>query len=167
MNITETVNTHIIDLKGMSPAEIDARLFPLWAQRWRAASRAYSSLAPVAHTLFPQARFYERVYTLNQFDLGRFYTAGMRYKQEQFDAEAQIAPFADEFDRRGGWTRYVLVITRKAKGGHLHYRGCPTLKATTECILVAEASGLDANQVVGHFGETACSHCFKNAPAAR
>jgi hypothetical protein len=75
--------------------------------------------------------------------------------------EAQMVPYDAEFATRGGWTRYILC---GANNGHLHYSNCHTLRFDTQTLLVAQASGLDASEVVGKFGTTACTHCFRGAP---
>jgi hypothetical protein len=160
-----------MDLTQCTPAEIDAQLFQLWAERYHCAKRAHEYLGPIAVCLWPEpfgprgSRF--RPYELNPYQWNDWYRHGMEWKAKQHQAEELAAPLEAEYQRRGCWSRYSLVITRKAKGGHLH-RGtwCSggTFRPTTEIILIPEASGLDDDQVVGHFGETACTLCFKEAP---
>lgn len=84
--------------------------------------------------------------------------------EEQADAAHAIlnGPFADEWDRRGGWTRYYLV-----PGGHLHRYACHTLTPGRTLVgLLTEASGLDNGEVVAKYDATACTKCFADAPVA-
>jgi hypothetical protein len=79
---------------------------------------------------------------------------------EQLNAEA--APFEAEFDRRGGWARYIISASAN---GHLHKRHCHTLTPGRSMVgQVAEASGMDEAEVVASFNATACTHCFPSAP---
>jgi hypothetical protein len=71
------------------------------------------------------------------------------------------SPLNAEFQRRGGWTRFFVV-----SGGHLHLRGCHSLRPRTLLGWVPEESGKDESQVVGKFGTVACTHCFPTAPVA-
>jgi hypothetical protein len=78
---------------------------------------------------------------------------------------AQTEPLQAEWDRRGGWKRYVYCV---ANNGHYH-RGteCHTLRPfRTQVVWVAELSGLNDEQVIEQVGFKACSQpeCFPLAP---
>ena len=76
-------------------------------------------------------------------------------------AEA-IAPFTEEFNRRGGWTRFFMVSNN---GGHLHKNMlCSTCRPTTAFGWMPEFSGQDEAGVVNMAGEDACTVCFPTAP---
>ena len=155
-------------LSAQTPSEIDEQLFPLWAERYKYATWAYDEKQRVAKTIFPKARVSHRSsYDVRPLNAYAFKTACetlAKYEAKLAEIAAEIAPFTAEFERRGGWQRYVLCMTRRAKGGHLHFQHCSTLRPTTECLIVSDASGLDSDQVVGKFGETACTKCFPDAP---
>jgi hypothetical protein len=78
---------------------------------------------------------------------------------------AQTEPLQAEWDRRGGWTRYVWCV---ANNGHFHAgTHCHTLRAfSTRIVWVAELSGLNNEQVIEQVGFKACSQpeCFPLAP---
>lgn len=157
-------------LSALSPQEIDAQLFPLWADRYRLSVSSYALKREIAATIFPKARVYRddrrngfQIRPLNKYEFERVVQSYDEQQQKLAALAEQIAPFEAEYDKRP-WQRYVLVSSRTAKAGHLHYRGCHTLRPTTQCLVVIDASGFDAEQVVGTFGETACSHCFPDAP---
>jgi hypothetical protein len=76
--------------------------------------------------------------------------------------KAELAPFNAEYERRGGWSRFILV-----SGGHLHRdpAWCGSLTpGKTQVCLMAEASGMDADAVVAKYDYTACTKCFPDAP---
>ena len=68
-------------------------------------------------------------------------------------------PLHAEFRRRGGWSRYFMV-----GGGHLHRRGCHTLRPTTMVGWMPSDSGKDESEVIGTWDSTACTKCFPDAP---
>lgn len=73
-------------------------------------------------------------------------------------------PFVEEFDRRGGWTRYYLV---DAHNGHVHHdlsnRRCSRTWGTRHMWLT-EQSGMSQEDLVELAGERACTVCFPDAP---
>lgn len=80
----------------------------------------------------------------------------------------QRAPLTDEWNRRGGWTRYFLVDSESGNG-HVHcddssYRCSRT--NTTRHYWLTEHSGSDAKAIVELAGERACTVCFPWAPVA-
>jgi hypothetical protein len=87
------------------------------------------------------------------------------------DAEEKIAayqaefvkPINDEFERRGGWTRFYLVTS--SGGGHVHKNtNCSTCNYRTEFIWLTDESGKDEDEIVATAGDGACTVCYKSAP---
>lgn len=82
--------------------------------------------------------------------------------------KAERSLFTDEWDRRGGWTRYFLVDSESGNG-HVHYDDshyrCSRTN-TTRHYWLTEHSGADAKTVVELAGERACTVCFPWAPVA-
>lgn len=162
-------------LAHLSPAEIDEILFPLWADRWVAADRLVRDRNVIAKAIWPTEykETYEKymaeysskrtffIDIRNSWDVRSFERYVESYRKAEEDlatAQAAIAPLDDEYRLRP-WTRYVLV-----GAGHLHYQSCHTLRPTTQCFLLAESSGLTADEVVAKYSYVACSKCFKGAP---
>lgn len=77
---------------------------------------------------------------------------------------AEQLPLVNEFDARGGWTRWYLV-----EGGHLHYDvsayRCSRINTTSHYWLT-EYSGAPAEQMIELAGERVCTTCFPDAPVA-
>jgi hypothetical protein len=134
------------DLTDRTPAEIDGELFPLWAQRWTLTGRiARANATPRAHLveLIP----------------------GWESELETVTAAAEV--LEAEYDRRGGWARYFLVMNAN---GHLHRStDCSTCNhwgsAPTEFCMVADSSGLGAEALIERYAEVVCSVCFPDAPS--
>ncbi|MGH2900713.1 MAG: hypothetical protein ACRDMZ_18705, partial [Solirubrobacteraceae bacterium] len=143
------------DLTTLSPPEIDE----LWAEAIAPASQALGA----ANELARSARRYVRAG-------GAFAQRGeQRLAEAQAAQEAALvayreasAPFDAEFERRGGWTRYLQVI---ASNGHVHHGHCHTiLPGRTMVAPVFELSGQGGAGVVAAAGFSACSKCFPDAP---
>ena len=70
-----------------------------------------------------------------------------------------------EFVRRGGWSRYYLVVSSV---GHIHSdtmcRTCNNGRRPTQFALFAVLSGQDSVRAVDVFGPALCSVCFPDAP---
>jgi hypothetical protein len=139
-----SVTTNDTDLTTMLPSEIDAILFPLWADRYRKTGYLLQ---------------YLDIADRSEFDAKRYERQIAEVRQELADIAAAIRPLDDEYRRRGGWERYDFV-----PDGHLHYYHCHTLRPTTQRLLVAEASGRDAEWIVENFAYAACTYCFPEAP---
>lgn len=143
------------DLTDLTPPEIDE----LWAEAIAPASLALQS----ANETLASGRRYQRAggpWT----DRGRALLE--RGEREHAAALEQYrvasAPFDAEFERRGGWARYLLVV---ASNGHVHSPSCHTLApGRTMVSPVFELSGQDGAGVVAAAGHTACSKCFPDAP---
>jgi hypothetical protein len=141
------------DLTKMDPPEIEA----LWQEALKPAQRTEMDL----NGCLSQQRRYRKFGA----EIPEYLTEREEYLREQLNEQlAQVsATFQTEFDRRGGWTRYYHV-----QGGHVHKLSCQTLTPGRTLVgLVIEASGMDADDVIGRFDYTACTHCFPSAPVAR
>jgi hypothetical protein len=169
MNRTATQEA-TMDLTTATPAEVDAVLFPL-----------LEKLAHVEHAITEYrwllgevgrpprggllSRRNVRENGLEYHDPGTQRDGFERSRDgkivEKEELDAEVAPLEAEFDRRP-WTRYIVV-----PGGHLHVRTCHTLTPGRTMVgQVAEASGLTPDEVVAKYDETACTHCFPDAPVA-
>ena len=141
-----------MNLTEQSPAQVDGALFPL--------------LDRIAHL---EMRILRERKTIKDYEAkGQpFAVASTKEQLPKDEAEAaelneKAAPLEAEYERRGGWTRYIVV-----PGGHLHKRACHTLTPGRTMVgQVAEASGFDEGEVVAKYDETACTHCFPDAPVA-
>jgi hypothetical protein len=75
---------------------------------------------------------------------------------------AEMATYLREFDRRGGWTRYYLVLN---SNGHVHSSTyCTSCFPTTQYAWLVEQSGMTSEALVELAGESACTDCFPWAP---
>jgi hypothetical protein len=163
-----------LDLGGSSladqrPDQIDTDLFPLWAERWRLASRSVDCSARIAKhesavsakesgTLAPRQG--RDILSQNVVDSYHRQVADCNEKVD--DLNEKIAPLEAEHDRRGGWNRYFLVTNT---GGHLHKSmSCSTCFDTTQFCMVADASGSTGEELIEKFATTVCSACFPEAP---
>lgn len=67
-----------------------------------------------------------------------------------------------EYSRRGGWTRFWIVIN---SNGHIHSStNCTTCFPTTAYGWLPQISGSNDAEVVELAGESACTICFPDAP---
>lgn len=155
------------DLTALSPAEVDGELFPILdslAMKDAALADYRYLLGEVGRkpTGFSRRDVREDGLEYNNPGVQRrqFEEGKARAEATIAGLEADAAPYEAEFNRRGGWTRYLVV-----PGGHLHFRSCHTLTPGRTMVgQIAEASGLDQAEVVGKYGVTACTHCFPDAP---
>ena len=166
-------------LESKTPADLDAEWYPLMAERYGYYEMAHRLRLTLAKTIWP-AEFKERYERyLGRWDKPVAYALDLRYGGERYvadhlkrlteleakldDVNARMAPYQAEWDRRGGWTRYILV-----GGGKIHTRheACGTLRPTTQRLILTEASGMTDDEVVARYSYTACSICFKDAPVA-
>jgi hypothetical protein len=79
-----------------------------------------------------------------------------------FGIRAETLPYDEEFDRRGGWSRFWLVTNN---GGHIHSSmHCSTCRPTTEFAWLPEVSGKTEAEAVAEHGAILCTVCFPSAP---
>ena len=85
--------------------------------------------------------------------------------QEALDAvREKIAPITEEFDSRGGWTRFFVTT---GSNPHVHSsRSCSTCYPTTQFGWLTDNSGMDEDEIVELAGDEACTVCFPTAPVA-
>ncbi len=146
-------------LENKTPTEIDTELARLYGAKLRIA-------APIAlvKSVKAEIRKYERFgYPAKPYQLERLAKAERRAAVAlkiigRINRELET-PLNDEFSRRGGWTRFFVV-----GGGHIHLRGCHTLRPTTLLGWLPEDSGADELKTVAKHGKIACTHCFPTAP---
>lgn len=84
--------------------------------------------------------------------------------EAEMDAlNAQFAPYAAEYERRGGWTRAYEVVS--SPDGHIHRTTrCATTRFTTRFRWLTEVSGWSESAIIAAAGEMACTACYPNAP---
>lgn len=146
-----------LDLTALDPPGIDEA----WAMAIRPAAEA-------------QARASKRL-----ADARRYLKAGGYHRErgERIEAEATAmmdeamaryraasAPFDEEYERRGGWPRYLLVCN---SNGHVHtspHRCSTIVPGSTMVAPVYELSGASEAEVVARCGTSACTRCFPAAP---
>jgi hypothetical protein len=79
--------------------------------------------------------------------------------------EAQAEPLNDEFQRRGGWSRFFTV---QQHNGHIHSSmNCTTCNRGTSATQFGwnpELSGLSEAEAVAKLGPSLCTVCFPSAP---
>lgn len=79
--------------------------------------------------------------------------------------DEEIKPIDDEFEARGGWTRFFLVTGNT--GGHVHRSmSCSTCFATTQFVWLYNESGKNEDEIVERAGDGACTVCYPSAPVA-
>jgi hypothetical protein len=146
-------------LTSQTPAQLDEQIYALWVENAQARG-------PIAYAQARLSETYRRVgYKDDHARViaakAAIETAKERCAPAIAAVQAKLDPFNAEYDRRGGWTRYILV-----PGGHLHhYAGCPSLHpGRTQIVLLCEASGKTDEQVVETYNYTACTKCFPDAP---
>jgi len=154
-----------MDLTTQTPVEIDTAIAEIYGRFYKA-----SHDADVA---FAHAKSYRK--GLEAKAAGRsgylYWTEERLAEQEEkvatLRAAAQeimreTAPFNQEFDRRGGWTRAWLVDNTN---GHVHNTmDCQTCFITTQFVWLPEFSGQPETDIVEAAGEKACTVCYPSAP---
>lgn len=146
-------------LSTQTPAEIDAQLFPILDKIAGLCDRLHKYKYLLGEAPEHDHRGHER-WNDPGVQRSSFEEGKAQAEAAIAGLEADAAPYEAEFDRRGGWTRYLVV-----PGGHLHFRSCHTLTPGRTMVgQTAEASGLDQAEVVGKYNATACTHCFPDAP---
>lgn len=86
-------------------------------------------------------------------------------ESEKLDAiQNEMNTYNDEFDARGGWSRFFLVTNT---GGHVHSStSCSTCSSDTQFGWLTEHSGKDEAEIIDAAGDRACTVCFPDAPVA-
>ncbi len=146
-----------MNLRTMTPSQIDAIAFPLMEREFGArmgyfnARTSYAEAVRAPEASFEHRHLAERERWMNEA------------KVRLDEAKRNLAPYEAEFERRGGWTRFPHTIT--AGAGHFH-RGfdCSTCYPTTQYGYHHDYSGLTERQLVDKVGSEACTVCFPWAP---
>lgn len=157
-----------MNITTATPAEIDTVLAEIWERREDA--RFAGIMA--AHSLREAEAKVEKYsqegaasWNLSSWERQvTDLTAKIEAAQVAFRAAVvEAAPYEDEFDRRGGWTRAYKVLN---SNGHVHTSmDCSTCFATTRFGWLPQVSGLDESEIVDMAGEGACTICYPSAPA--
>lgn len=147
-------NSGAQQLAHMPPAEVDAKLNTLGHERARVESRAESLRAAARRA---RAGQHPNI------------TAAQRWEEEAAQCEtrmcalaAQMAPYEQEYRRRGGWPRAYLV---QNVGGHVHRStSCTSCYPSTRYEWLTHYSGRREDEIVYAAGELACTVCYPTAP---
>ena len=84
------------------------------------------------------------------------------YRIEMTDQQIHIRTLAQEYTRRGGWTRAFLVNN---SNGHVHSStSCSTCFETTQYAWLTDYSGANEEAIVADAGVRACTVCYPSAP---
>lgn len=150
------------NLASLTPAEIDTFLAENFAEQQKLSFEIYNLVKRIEsyeQTLERGGRitsWREQGYAEDRERLPEL-------RNQRLDLIAASAPYENEFNRRGGWSRYFLVTNAN---GHVH-RGlnCSTCYPTTEYAWLPELSDCDEAAMIEEFGEKACTVCFPTAPA--
>lgn len=143
-----------VQLPYMPPAEIDAKLNALGRERALLVSRRESLRVAARraregrHPNIPAAQRWE----------GEAATC-----ETKVDAlTARMAPYEQEYRRRGGWPRAFLV---QNVGGHVHRStSCTSCYPSTRYEWLTHYSGCSEDEIVYAAGELACTVCYPTAP---
>jgi hypothetical protein len=149
-----------MDLTTQTPAEIDTALAAIYEEIYDAQHKAGQIERDIKHyrNAIAQGRTY-----ISQDDVDRQEARLDEVKAEILRLYRSCAPYNEEFDRRGGWTRAWLVDNQ---GGHVHRSmDCSTCFPTTRFGWLPQVSGLDEDEIVAQAGERACTVCYPSAPA--
>lgn len=155
------------NLRDLSPAEVDQIL----ADTEYEAMKAAAPLVNLKTAIRDAYRFTKKAYGKHALARAEQRLADLEAKLPETEAKVAEAlkPFRstidainDEFNRRGGWTRYWLVCNT---GGHVHKsRNCSSCYVTTEFAWLPGASGQDGAGLIAMFGSKVCTVCFPEAP---
>lgn len=140
-----------MNIQTATPAQIDARLAEINAQIARAESKVDYAKKDIEQR------------TKRGLSVLDFMEAKLADAEAELEAAQELPePFTAEYRRRGGWTRYFMVMQAN---GHLHSSTqCSTCRWTTQFAWMTEFSGMSAEEIVDMAGEDACTVCFPDAP---
>lgn len=141
------------DLAAQTPAEIDVPLSELYGRRQQISGRI-SALEGSIERWREVGYYADRIPAAEQ-EIGEL-------TPQLGVLELESARLEAEFARRGGWSRFYLVI-----GGHVHASTeCSTCFPTTQFAWLPDQSGKDEAEIVDAAGDAACTVCFPSAPVA-
>lgn len=83
-----------------------------------------------------------------------------RLEDKLQEVEERVRILEEEFQDRGGWSRYFLVTD-----GHLHTSmKCSSCRPTTQFTLITECSGMTEEEAIELGGDRVCTVCCPDAP---
>lgn len=145
------------DLTQLTPAQVDE----MWSEAMQPAYTAWAKLAETRRQI--------RRYTKARYEVPAYLTEREAEQHATYnEAYEATRPFDAEYERRGGWTRYLIVVS--SSNGHVHRSPSSCGSLTPGVTLVSplfQFSGNDSDAIVAECGHGACSKCFKDAPVAR
>ncbi len=181
-----------ITLNTATPAVIDAQLLREMSDRMWAGMKADRAMQWIKHEIasihnyqiwttdkygtYRNAAGERMPYSFIMENVDAFVAQGnkrvIEYRDEYFTemnnysiADANIDAINAEFNARGGWTRYYLVVS---SSGHIHRNmecfTCNNGKEPTAFALYPSLSGSNVEQAVAKLGAALCTHCFPEAP---
>jgi len=153
------------DLSTWTPSQVDVVLAEIWERQMDAQARvqreqrhADNYAEGIAKAEAGDSRYLG--YTPDYLD-----EILARVEEQQaivFACQVEAAPYADEFVRRGGWTRAYKVLN---SNGHIHTSmDCGTCYPTTRFGWLPQVSGSTEDEIVALAGEGACTICYPSAP---
>lgn len=170
-----------------SPREIDEKLADIYGRQQRADQYLQFSFQRIQRTAEPNARYVGRSYTpkyelslidalakvqtiadneeipsYTRADAAKALEDVEKYRVELKALAAEAKPFNDEFDRRGGWSRFFLVTS---SNGHIHRNlSCSTCRINTAYAWLPSVSGKSEAEAVAEHGTRLCTVCYPSAP---
>lgn len=185
-------NTMDITLNTATPVEIDTQMLREMSDRMWAGMKADRAMQWIKHEIasihnykiwntdkygvYRNAAGERMQYAFIMENVDTFVAEGnervIGYRDEYFTesqsystADANIDAINAEFNARGGWTRYYLVVS---SSGHIHRNmdcfTCNNGKEPTSFALYPSLSGSTVEQAVAKLGAALCTHCFPEAP---
>ena len=150
-----------MDLTTQTPVQIDTALLAASNTRAQASTDMHRALQVIDR--IEHANGYERGLPWNSGEtLQEAHEAAVAAAHVLRDCTTEIIALDEEFDRRGGWTRYYLVLN---SNGHVHSSThCTSCFPTTQYAWLVEQSGMTPEALVELAGESACTDCFPWAP---
>ena len=150
-----------MDLTTQTPVEVDTALLAASNKRAEAMNVEHRALQVIDR--IDNAEAYAKSFSWNSAQtLQEAHDAASKAYETIIAANAEISARAEEFDRRGGWARYYLVLN---SNGHVHSSTyCSSCFPTTQYAWLVEQSGMTPEALVELAGESACTDCFPWAP---
>lgn len=107
-------------------------------------------------------RYYIKRKSEQESKIAAFKERIAEHKETLKTSSAQISLCNNEYNRRGGWTRFWIVTNAN---GHIHTSmSCSTCFPSTQYGWLPNLSGSTNEEVVELAGESACTICFPDAP---
>lgn len=147
-----------MNFQDMTPSQIDTLLAPIHGKYSDAASAKRSAERSIDNYSRAGASRYAST-------IARLEKQVEEAERLMEAAEEEMAPHRAEFARRGGWTRFYMVMNN---GGHMHRSThCSTCRWSTRFSWFPEYSGMNEDEIVALAGEDACTVCYPSAPVEK